>query len=251
MLKELIKMWRKIGLLEKALKNFLKMMDRTEEMFRCSSEALFGARKLADARDTIYEADIKVNKKERKIRKELVEHLAVNPRGDAPACLILMSVSKDVERAGDYCKNLLEVADMIKEPIMESPYADDLRGMVDLVAASFAEAKQAFAEEDQTLGHDLIVQETKFAKRSDAMVEKVANDDTLTSNQAVCLALAFRFLKRINAHLGNVASTVVMPLHKIDYFDEKWATPAEKEQAEEELEQATEAIDSGNEVNPE
>ena len=233
MLHELIKMWKRIGLLEKALGNFLKMIDKVEDMFRCSTEALFGARELADARETIYKTDVKVNKKERKIRKELVEHLAVNPRGDAPACLILMSVSKDVERAGDYCKNLLEVAGMLKTPAMETKYAADLREMVDRVTASFAKTRRAFAEEDQAVAQETIVEETQIAKRSDTMVEKVANDDTLDSNQAVCLALAFRFLKRVNAHLGNVASTVVMPLHKIDYFDEKWAgqpPPAAKEE---------------------
>ena len=235
MLHELIKMWKRIGLLEKALGNFLKMIDKVEDMFRCSTEALFGARELADARETIYKTDVKVNKKERKIRKELVEHLAVNPRGDAPACLILMSVSKDVERAGDYCKNLLEVAGMLKTPAMETKYAADLREMVDRVTASFAKTRRAFAEEDQAVAQETIVEETQIAKRSDVLVEKVANDDTLDSNQAVCLALAFRFLKRVNAHLGNVASTVVMPLHKIDYFDEKWAgqpPPAAEEGAD-------------------
>ena len=64
--------------------------------------------------------------------------LAINPRGDAPACLILMSVSKDVERAGDYCKNLLEVAEMLKTPAQETKYADDLREIADQVASSFA-----------------------------------------------------------------------------------------------------------------
>jgi phosphate uptake regulator len=228
MLSELIKMWKRIGRLDKALKNFLKMIDKVEGMFRCSTEALFGARKLADARETIYHTDIKVNKRERKIRKELVEHLSVNPRGDAPACLILMSVSKDMERAGDYCKNLLEVAGMLKTPAMETKYADDLREMADLVTASFTQTRRAFAEEDHTVANEVIVEERTLAKASDAMVEKIANDDDLDANQAVCLALGFRFLKRVNAHLGNVASTVIMPLHKIDYFDEKLAVePAE------------------------
>jgi len=56
----------------------------------------------------------------------------------------------------------------------------------------------------------------------------------------VCLALAFRFLKRVNAHLGNIASSVVMPLHKIDYFDEKWKTPGEERQALKEAKKQTE-----------
>ncbi len=222
MLRELLKMWKKIDLLKKALEDFLSMIDIVEEEFRCATDALFGKCKCADAKDVIYKADIKVNKMQRDIRKQLVEHLAVNPRGDAPACLILMSASKDAERAGDYCKNLLEVAGMYHDSLADSAYASDLQEMVAQVAAAFRKTHKAFAEDDQVVGHEVIVEETQIGKRSDAMVEKVANDDSLSANQAVCLALSFRFLKRVNAHLGNIASSVVMPLHKIDYFDEKW-----------------------------
>jgi hypothetical protein len=36
----------------------------------------------------------------------------------------------------------------------------------------------------------------------------------------VARALALRYLKRIVAHLTNVLSSIVMPLDRIDYFDE-------------------------------
>ncbi len=232
MLRELLRMWRKIDLLKQALDDFITMIDHVEAMFRCATETLFGARKCVDAREMIYKTDIKVNITEREIRKRLVEHLAVNPRGDAPACLILMSASKDVERAGDYCKNLLEVASMYRDRLTESKYMDDLRELTDRVAATFGKTRKAFAEDDQVVGHEVIHEEIRIAKRSDAMVQKVASDDELNANQAVCLALAFRFLKRVNAHLGNVASSVVMPLHKIDYFDEKWGTQKTVDKAE-------------------
>ena len=222
MLSELLKMWRKIDLVKQALENFLSMIDLVESTFGAAADALLGKIKTADAKDMIYKTDIKVNKTERDVRKDLVKHLAVNPRGDAPACLILMSASKDAERAGDYCKNLLEVADMLREPMTSLKYADDVREMIGQVRAAFGKTRQAFAEDDQTLGHEVIVEEIQIAKRSDTMIEKIANDDSLSVNQAVCLALTFRFLKRVNAHLGNIASSVVMPLHKIDYFDEKW-----------------------------
>ena len=222
MLSELLKMWRKIDLVKQALENFLSMIDLVESTFGVAADALLGKTGITDAKEIIYKTDIKVNKTERDIRKDLVKHLAVNPRGDAPACLILMSASKDAERAGDYCKNLLEVAEMLREPMTSLKYADDVREMIGQVRAAFGKTRKAFAEDDQTLGHEVIVEEIQIAKRSDTMVEKIANDDSLNVNQAVCLALTFRFLKRVNAHLGNIASSVVMPLHKIDYFDEKW-----------------------------
>jgi len=38
--------------------------------------------------------------------------------------------------------------------------------------------------------------------------------------QAVAVALAHRYLKRIVAHGMNVLSAVVMPVDRLDYFDE-------------------------------
>ena len=240
MLRDLLRMWKKIDLLKGAFNDFLGMIDNVERMYQITSDALLGKVKCTDARDMIYKTDITVNKTERNIRKQLVEHLAVNPRGDAPACLILMSVSKDAERAGDYCKNLLEVAGMFHAPVGPPSYAAELQDMIQQVGAAFAKTHKAFAEDDPVVGHEVIVEEVRINKRSDAMVQKIANDETLSSNQAVCLALAFRFLKRVNAHLGNIASSVVMPLHKIDYFDEKWKTPGEERQALKEAKKQTE-----------
>ena len=40
------------------------------------------------------------------------------------------------------------------------------------------------------------------------------------SAQAVARALAHRYLKRVVAHLMNVLSAVIMPLDRLDYYDE-------------------------------
>ena len=39
-----------------------------------------------------------------------------------------------------------------------------------------------------------------------------------------------RFYKRIGAHVLNVLSSVVMPLHKLDYYDEKRLAEAAAEE---------------------
>ena len=39
-------------------------------------------------------------------------------------------------------------------------------------------------------------------------------------NNAVCMVLMLRFYKRLVAHMSNIASTVVMPVDMIDYYDE-------------------------------
>jgi hypothetical protein len=44
---------------------------------------------------------------------------------------------------------------------------------------------------------------------------------------AAALVLGTRHYKRINGHVMNVLSSVVMPLHKLDYFDEDDAASME------------------------
>ena len=54
-------------------------------------------------------------------------------------------------------------------------------------------------------------------------------DDLLTADvptrDAVLMALLARYLKRLCLHLANIATSVVMPLHRLDYFDEKREEP--------------------------
>ena len=54
------------------------------------------------------------------------------------------------------------------------------------------------------------------------MIEQVLALEGLSNHQAVGYALLARYLKHIAAHLGNVATSVVMPVHKLDFYDEKY-----------------------------
>ena len=42
-----------------------------------------------------------------------------------------------------------------------------------------------------------------------------------TATETTSLVLLTRFYKRVSGHLLNVASSVIMPLHKIDFYDEQ------------------------------
>jgi hypothetical protein len=58
----------------------------------------------------------------------------------------------------------------------------------------------------------------------DRITEQLAS--TGTPREAVPRALLFRHLKRIYAHLMNVLSSLVMPLDRLDYYDEDKADRA-------------------------
>jgi hypothetical protein len=62
--------------------------------------------------------------------------------------------------------------------------------------------------------------ENKLAKWCDSVVVELAHSD-LSVNEAVCFTLLARYFKRIVAHLVNIATSVILPLSDLDYYDEK------------------------------
>ena len=107
---DLFKLWRREGILSRTINEFVAMIDDSHWMFQRAATSLWEETDVEKRKEELYERDIAVNKAERSNRKKLVEHLSIDPGGDANYCLVLMSVMKDAERVGDYCKNLFEIS---------------------------------------------------------------------------------------------------------------------------------------------
>jgi phosphate uptake regulator len=62
-----------------------------------------------------------------------------------------------------------------------------------------------------------------IAKRSDDIMDHLVSngDEALTASEAVSTALYTRYLKRISAHLMNIASSVVNPFDRIGFRPEE------------------------------
>jgi phosphate transport system protein len=224
MFKQLLEAWRRKPILVQMCEEFVHMLGDAHWMFRSVTTLLFGG----DGSDPqlvqqIYDRDIAINKAERHIRKQLVEHLSFLPGSDVPTCLVLMSVVKDAERIGDYCKNVLEVVSWLRAPLAGDRHADEFRAMMGEIAAAFEPTAKCFQESDSTLGHEMLERTRALAQRADAVIDELL-DEQLGCRQAVSYTLLARYLKRVAAHLANIASSTVMPLHKLDFFDEKWHT---------------------------
>jgi phosphate transport system protein len=222
MFRQLFEAWRRKPILLQMCEELVHMLGDAHWMFRSVTTLLFEG----DGSDPklvrqLYERDITINKAERHLRKQLVEHLSFLPGKDVPTCLILMSVVKDAERIGDYCKNILEVAGWLRAPLAGGRYGDEFRALMDQIAAAFEPTAKCFQESDATLGHDVLEKTRALAQSADGVIDRLL-DDELGCRQAVSYTLLARYLKRVAAHLANIASSTVMPLHKLDFFDEKW-----------------------------
>lgn len=220
MFKNLLSFWKGKDFLVQVLEDFKIMLNDSETMFEAVCAQLLTGSEKAGLKDKIYEIDKQVNNLQKDIRRRIVEHLSLQPTVDVNACLILMSVVKDAERLGDYSKNLYEVTELLAEPIDCALFCDYFDEMDKKILALFQQTQKAFIEANEEQARSAWEYEKTIAKGCDKILERLAKSN-LTVNQAVCFTLVARHFKRIVAHLVNIATSVVLPLSDLDYFDER------------------------------
>ncbi|MCK4294678.1 MAG: hypothetical protein KAY65_15865 [Planctomycetes bacterium] len=222
MFKNLLSFWKGKDFLAQVFEEFKGMLDDSEFMFRAVCSRLLDNVEEPDLKKRLYEVDKKVNLLQKGIRKRIVEHLSFQPTVDVTACLLLMSVVKDAERLGDYAKNLYEVTELLEKPVGRALFTEYFNGIDKDILTLFEQTKDAFIGADEDKAKLAWGYERGIAKECDRIVERVAHSD-LSVNQAVCFALVARHFKRIMAHLVNIATSVILPLSDLDYFDERRA----------------------------
>jgi len=220
MFKNLLSFWKGKDFLLQVMKDFKIMLDEAEPMFEAVCARLTDGADEPELKERIYKIDKKINDLKKEIRRRIVEHLSLQPTVDVNVCLILMSVVKDAERLGDYSKNLYEVTELLEHPIDKSLFAQYFDNLDSDIVKLFDQTRDAFVEGDEDKARSAWDFERRTAKGCDKIVADVARSD-LSVNEAVCLALVARYFKRIVAHLVNIATSVILPLSDLDYFDEK------------------------------
>lgn len=220
MFRNILSFWSNKDFLSDTLSEFSHMLKLAEEMYGMASAEILTPTKGNAVRDKIYKMDREVNQIEQSIRRRIVSHMAVKPGGDTNLCLILMSVSKDAERVGDYIKNLWELTKFVPRPLDENLYKKVIDNLVERVAADFSITQKAFVDSDEKLAREVITSKQEIGPRCDKILQEVIASDLSAAN-AVFLAILARTLKRIVAHLTNISSAVVMSVPDLDYYDEK------------------------------
>ena len=208
--------WKKSSLLNEATDEATKMLEMTKDMYVFSLRVLLDNEKEVS---DIYKLDQELNQMQISIRRKVLEHLSINPRQDITGALILVTIVVDIERIGDYAKNLIELAHHYPE-LLRGPYADRIRKFEEIITKNFSDTIIAFKEADVQLGQNVMETHAKLAPENEKLIEDILNDTTLKGREAVIYALLSRFLKRVSAHLKNVASSVVNPFHRLGYRPE-------------------------------
>ena len=200
----------------------LQMLAHDREAFDVATGTLLADGDPQTVGPNLRATDARVNELEREIRRELVVHASVHGAGDIAAVLVYMSIVKDVERIGDYAKNIFDLA-AGGVSFRDAPDLATMVGYRDRTAELILEAGAIFADDAQDLARARLLEADVMLDTFDDLVDALVTSDGAASD-AVPRALFYRHLKRIVAHLMNLLTAVVVPVDRLDYLDEPGET---------------------------
>lgn len=211
-------------LIKEATDSFLEMLDLGVQMLDKVSPSIMdhdvSSELLAEARSI----DKSTNKLERSVRKLLVEHLAFDNKA-APTCLVLMSVIKDAERLVDECRNIIDLSTLLNKALPDQ-YRTVVADKTAEIKVMLQQTRDAFATQNEEQALALVEGEKPFIATLKPTQDQLLDDDNISSREAIVCARALLLIHRIAAHLSNIASTVVFPVHQIDFAKRKFVEEA-------------------------
>ena len=218
MLKELFAIFKKDTLLDRAYKRSYHMVDITWDMFVKAKKSL-REMDINELNINIHDQDIEVNKYLREVRRNVLSHLTVAGTDDLYSGLILVSIIIDVERVGDYTKNIVDMAMNHPAKLHGGMFEEDLKRVEAAVEDTFMRVRKTIETADAQDAENLLNDYQWVNRLCDQHVIDYikGSDKNISSSDAVSLALYYRYLKRINSHLRNVATSVVNPFDQIGF----------------------------------
>lgn len=210
------------NLLDSAFEVTMTMLEFDYKMYKAS-------RKTLRESDTdklpfdIRKTDRKINKYEREVRRKVLTHLTIaGPQNLAPG-LALATIVIDVERIGDYTKNIYDLARKHKLKLSGERWEEQLQQIEVVVHENFRQTADVLENQSRELGRKVMQVEDETSILSDSIVCEIltSKDDDLKVADAVTLAMYCRYLKRINCHLTNIASSIVNPFPRIGFREKR------------------------------
>jgi len=146
-------------------------------------------------------------------------HLAISGPETLPSGLVLVSIIVDIERIGDYTKNMVELVMNHPAKLETGVFESDLQRVESAVEDNFARTKECFEKADAETARELLKEYEWVSRLCDRRLFALVRqeDKSIPSGDAVSLAMYFRWLKRINSHLRNVTTSVVNPFDRIGF----------------------------------
>ena len=201
--------------LDEIMQYFEQMLEDGRHVFDAATNSLLGGTEPAIIKDDLWATDKRINANERRIRRRLITHAAVHGRTEFPVCLALMSIVKDAERIGDYSKNIFDLSNM-SASILDSS-KEDLVKLKDSTSRLLAKSRNVYETQDSEGARAFISECEELQAYCETKLRELC---LVTEDNGAATALTYRFIKRVLAHSMNIITSVVMPLDRLDYYDE-------------------------------
>ena len=216
----MLSFFNKESLIDQAIADTSTMLENVELMVRAATTSL------RDREDTEMDIDVlamdkAVNRYESEVRRKVFTHLAVVGTDNVYSALVLTSIIIDIERVGDYAKNIVGLAQdhpgRLHADLFEKKVKRIEKAVVDEL---LPKGRLAFLESDKSEAAQLIHDTRWVGKLTDRITDKMASgvcDSQLSAQDQVCLTLYLRYLKRISSHWNNMLTSVVNPFDRIGF----------------------------------
>ena len=218
--KNLVNIWKSEDSLSQAWASSNEMLTLSHVMFTDSIGALRSGEKNKVIK-SIKQRDTDINKYQRDIRKKVVTYYSISKDvTNLDSGLVLINMVVDIERIGDYTKNILDLAKHHPKKFVSEKISDDLRVVEKAVIERFKNTIKAVEEMDEEVAKELIKSyRSDLGKLSDNLVASSISGKLQIGEEhkASSMVLYARYLKRIGAHLKNITSVVVNPFESIGY----------------------------------
>ncbi|MDF1699776.1 MAG: PhoU domain-containing protein [Planctomycetota bacterium] len=201
---------------------FGRMLQDGRHVFDLACSAYLEGADASIVHADLVKTDQGINKLEREIRRALIVHATVHGVSEFPPCLVLMSVTKDAERIGDYAKNILDLATLRpKKP--EAPYHAHLMGLKSRISSALADAHDIYDAQDAKRAAAFIESAEVIKDECDDKVEEILlheGESSVGPAEPAATALCYRYFKRVISHARNVVTSLVVSVDRLDYYDE-------------------------------
>ncbi|MFT7462005.1 MAG: phosphate transport system protein [Pseudohongiellaceae bacterium] len=218
MLNDIIQLLKRDNLMVQALDECYEMVDICSSMLDACVESL-RRRDDASIELDVHKLDKKLNAFERDVRRKVMTHLAVGGKQDLTSGLVLVSIVIDLERIGDYAKNIYDLVIAHPTRLVAGSIEPQLAEVEALAMGNFHRAVHVFKTSDVEAAKELMADYKSEISSACRAIEEalIAGEADLSASEAVVVALYVRFLKRISSHARNLVSSITNPFPRIGY----------------------------------
>lgn len=218
-LKDILSYWRSDDLISIAWKDSYEMLNLSKEMFVQAVKLLREKNNLRLAK-ALKKRDIQINDYHQTVRKKIMTYYVLHPEAaNINNGFILANIVNDIERLGDYAKNILDIAIDYPDFIVGEKLPKDLANIEKITVKSFEKTLEAIHAQDTEVAQTLLEDYKENQDLSEIIIRKIIQEEIEfdSQKQAVAVALYSRYLKRIRAHLKNITTILINPFDTIGY----------------------------------